>query len=253
MCRPTIKERNFPVMMKKNILFITVFLLSALCVFAQDLTYTRSKTNGLDIELAQVHLIAELFDDERIAYRFELTEGKKLSCIETQKTLRIRQITPSQGTLYIFIPKKMLLENCSIRVSRANIHLEGLQAVHILTMLNMGSITSKECLFKNAVINLARGTLIFDKTQIVKSCAFTVTDATADIIFPSKEAEYHIDYVQNGGTLTIAGNELTKSPGEYGNAKAKRLIIFSGGAAQTSISFTTQNTPPTTPTQNSGT
>ena len=229
-------------MMINKILLAAAFLLSALAAFSEELTYARPKTNGLDIELSQVHLIAESFDEERIAYRFELAEGKKLSCIETQKTLRIRQITPSQGTLYVFIPKTMLLENCSIRVSRADIRLEGIQAVHILTMLNMGSVMSNDCVFKNAVINIARGALSFDKTHIVKSCAFTVTDATAAIVFPTEESEYHIDYVQNGGTLTIAGNDLTKSPGEYGNAKAKRRIIFSGGAAKTSMSFTQKDT-----------
>ena len=239
-------------MMKKKILLAVVFLLSALAAFGEELTYARPKTNGLDIELSQVHLIAEAFDEERIAYRFELAEGKKLSCIETQKTLRIRQMTPSQGTLYVFIPKTMLLENCSIRVNRADIRLEGVQAVHILAILNMGSVTTTECVFKNAVINSARGALSFDKTQIVKSCAFTVTDATAAIIFPSEEAEYHIDYVQNGGTLTIAGSELTKSPGEYGNAKAKRRIIFSGGAAKASISFTKKDTKTTVSKQNTG-
>lgn len=239
-------------MMKKKILLAVVLLLSALAAFGEELTYARPKTNSLDIELSQVHLIAEAFDEERIAYRFELAEGKKLSCIETQKTLRIRQMTPSQGTLYVFIPKKMLLENCSIRISRADIRLEGIQAVHILAMLNMGSVTTSECVFKNAVINLARGSLSYDKTQIVKSCAFTVTDATATITFPSEEAEYHIDYVQNGGALTIAGNELTKSPGEYGGAKAKRRIIFSGGAAKTSISFTEKDTKTTASKQNPG-
>ena len=239
-------------MMKKTILFIIIFLLLSLAVFGQDLTYARPKTNGLDIELSQVHLIAEVFDEERIAYRFELAEGKKLSCIETQKTLRIRQMTPSQGTLYVFIPKTMVLENCSIRVSRADIRLEGIQAVHILAMLNMGAITSTECVFKNAVINIARGSLSCNKTEIVRSCAFTVTDAAADITFPSEESEYHIDYVQNGGTLTISGNELTESPGQYGNAKAKRRIIFSGGAAKASINFTKKDTKPTAATQNTG-
>ena len=151
-------------------------------------------------------------------------------------------MTPSQGMLYVFIPKTMVLENCSIRVSRADIRLEGVQAVHILAMLNMGAITSTECVFKNAVINIARGSLSCNKTEIVRSCAFTVTDAAADIRFPSEESEYHIDYVQNGGALTIAGNELTKSPGEYGNTKAKRRIIFSGGAAKASINFTKKDT-----------
>ena len=238
-------------MMKKNIPFVVVLLLCAVAAFGQDLTYARPATDGLDIELSQVHLVAEAFEEERIAYRFELAEGKKLSCIETQKTLRIRQMTPSQGTLYVFIPKQMLLENCSIRVNRADIRLDGVQAVHILAMLNMGAITGSDCVFKNAVINLARGTLSFNKTQIVRSCAFTVTDAAADIIFPAEETEYHIDYVQNGGSLAIAGNTLTGSPGEYGSAKAKRRIIFSGGAARASIHFTQKDTKTAAPQQNS--
>ena len=238
-------------MMKKNIPFAVVLLLCAVAAFGQDLTYARPATDGLDIELSQVHLVAEAFEEERIAYRFELAEGKKLSCIETQKTLRIRQMTPSQGTLYVFIPKQMLLENCSIRVNRADIRLDGVQAVHILAMLNMGAITGSDCVFKNAVINLARGTLSFNKTQIVRSCAFTVTDAAADIIFPAEETEYHIDYVQNGGSLAIAGNTLTGSPGEYGSAKAKRRIIFSGGAARASIHFTQKDTRTAAPQQNS--
>lgn len=238
-------------MMKKNIPFAVVLLLCAVAAFGQDLTYARPATDGLDIELSQVHLVAEAFEEERIAYRFELAEGKKLSCIETQKTLRIRQMTPSQGTLYVFIPKQMLLENCSIRVNRADIRLDGVQAVHILAMLNMGAITGSDCVFKNAVINLARGTLSFNKTQIVRSCAFTVTDAAADIIFPAEETEYHIDYVQNGDSLAIAGNTLTGSPGEYGSAKAKRRIIFSGGAARASIHFTQKDTKTAAPQQNS--
>ena len=238
-------------MMKKNIPFAVVLLLCAVAAFGQDLTYARPATDGLDIELSQVHLVAEAFEEERIAYRFELAEGKKLSCIETQKTLRIRQMTPSQGTLYVFIPKQMLLENCSIRVNRADIRLDGVQAVHILAMLNMGAITGSDCVFKNAVINLARGTLSFNKTQIVRSCAFTVTDAAADIIFPAEETEYHIDYVQNGGSLAIAGNTLTGSPGEYGSAKAKRRIIFSGGAARVSIHFTQKDTKTAAQQQNS--
>lgn len=63
--------------MKKKILLAVVFLLSALAAFGEELTYARPKTNSLDIELSQVHLIAEVFDEERIAYRFELAEGKK--------------------------------------------------------------------------------------------------------------------------------------------------------------------------------
>lgn len=63
--------------MKKKSLLAVVFFLSALVAFGEELTYARPKTNGLDIELSQVHLIAATFDEECIAYRFELAEGKK--------------------------------------------------------------------------------------------------------------------------------------------------------------------------------
>ena len=226
----------------KRHIFLVIFCLSACTVFCEELTYTQQKTNGLDIELAQVNLIVNIFDKDRIAYRFDVAEGKKLSCVETQKTLRIRQLTPMKGTLYLFVPKTMLLENCTIRTNRADISLEGVQVVHMLAMANTASVTFKECRLKNAAINLARGNLSFDKTEIVRSCAFTVTDAAVELVFPSEEAEYRLDYVHNRGTLTIAGKEYTKSPGAYGNAHAKRRIIFSGGAATAAISFTKKDT-----------
>ena len=52
--------------MKKKNLLAVVFFLSALVAFGEELTYARPKTNGLDIELSQVHLIAATFDEERI-------------------------------------------------------------------------------------------------------------------------------------------------------------------------------------------
>ena len=57
-------------MMKKTIVFAAVFLLSASAAFGEELTYARPKTDGLDIELSQVHLIVELSDEGHIAYRF---------------------------------------------------------------------------------------------------------------------------------------------------------------------------------------
>ena len=221
----------------KDIFLLSLLPLFSVAAFSEELTYARTRTDGLDIELSQVQLVAAVSDENRIAYRFELAEGKKLSCIETQRTLRIRQLTPSRGTLYLFIPKAMVLENCSIRVNRADIRIEGLQAVHLLTTMNMGAITFKECRLKNAVINLAHGTLTFNQTEIVRSCAFTLTGAVADIVFPSEEMNYHLDYVQNGGSLTIAGKEYTKTPGEYGNTKAKQRIIFSSSMTAAVISF----------------
>ena len=212
---------------KKSIFIVILCVGIVTAGFAAELSYAGVRTNGLDIELSQVNVSVQTFDEARIAYRFELAEGKKLSCIETQRTLRIRQMSPSHGTLYVFIPKTLLLENCSIRVSRADVSLEGMQAVSLLTMLNVGNLALKEGSLKTAVINLARGKMLYNQTQVVRSCAF-----------PSEEAEYHVDYVQNGGALTIAGTELTKSPGEYGNARAKRRIIFSGAAAKTSMGFT---------------
>lgn len=237
---------------KKNIAVVIVCAVFASVGFAAELSYAGARTNGLDIELSQVNVSVQTFDEARIAYRFERTEGKNLSCIETQRTLRIRQMSPSSGTLYIFIPQTLLLDNCSIRVSRADVSLEGMQAVSLLTMLNMGKLSLKEGSLKTAVINLARGSMTYDRTQVVRSCAFTVTDSDAAVVFPAEEEEYHVDYVQNGGTLTIAGTELTKSPGEYGNAKAKRRIIFSGAVSTASIGFTQKESNQTSSARNPG-
>lgn len=222
---------------KKYFLFGVFFIMAAHAALAENLLYAKEKTTSIDLELSQVSVIATAFDEKCIAYRYELAEGKKLSCIETQHTLRIRQMTPSHGTLYLFIPKEMLLETCSMRINRASLTCENIKAVHFQIMLNIGACAVKACTCKNAIINLARGTLSLVNTQIVKSCACTLTDTVADIIFPSGQEEYHIDYVQNRTELNIGGTTVKKTTGEYGNQKAKRRIIFSGGAVKASIRF----------------
>lgn len=232
-------------MKKKSFVYVCAIFLSVLSAFSEELTYIRPQTTGLDIELSQVKLIVSLFDGEAIAYHYELREGKKLSFVETQKTLRIRQLMPAEGTVYLYIPKTMVLENCSIRSNRADIGLESVQAVHLLLMMNVGSVHITDCRFKNTVINLARGSLVMNKTEVIRSAAIAVSDASADIVLPSKESEYHIDYVHNGGALTIESKEYTKSPGEYGNPRARRRIVFSGGSSAAAIRFTEQK--PQTP------
>jgi len=224
-------------MMMKRICFLLICYAATTAIFGQELRCGSPRTNGIDIELSQVELHISVFDEECIAYRFELSENKKLSCVETQRTLRIRQLTPSKGTLSVFIPRQMVLDNCSLRVNRASIDIEGVTAVNLLTMVNMGSLSIKEGALKTSVINLAGSSLVLDQTEIVRSCALTVTDAKAVLNLPSKESEYHLDYVQNKGSLTISGTDYTTSPGEYGNPRAKRRLIISGGASALSIEF----------------
>ena len=223
--------------MKKTYLFLLGLIFCSHAVFADELTYVRPKTAILDIELSQVNLIVAPHDEDRIAYRYELKEGKKLSCIETFKTLRIRELKPAEGTLYLFIPKTTLLESCSFRSTRADISAEGLQTVRLLVTVNIGSLSLKECRLKTAVMNLARGNIQLTKTEIVRSCSIAVTQAHGSITFPREAEQYHLNYVHNGGTLTIDSTEYTKSPGEYGNPKAKRSIMFSGGVSTISIAF----------------
>ncbi|MEL3906100.1 MAG: hypothetical protein P1P65_03580 [Treponema sp.] len=219
-----------------------VFLLFTVSAFAEELRYISPKTSGLDIELSRVNLVASVFNEDRIAYRYELSEGKKLSCIETQKTFRVRQLMPSEGTLYLFIPKAMLLANCSIRSSRADIVLEKVQAVHLLIMMNGGAVSFKEGRFKNTVINLAQGKLTLDNTSVIRSAAVAVSSANADILLAGSEADYHIDYVHNGSSFMIGSQEYVKNPGQYGNPAAKRRIIFSGSASSAAIRFTEKET-----------
>lgn len=219
-------------------LFFGVFVaVTAHAAPDENLLYAKEKTTSLDLELSRVSVRIAAFDEKRIAYRYEVAEGKKLSCIETQKTLRIRQIIPSHGTLYLFIPKEMLLENCNIRISCADFSCEDIQAVHFQLVLNRGSSMLSACTLKNAVVNLAQGSFSLADTQIIKSCACTLTNAVADIRLPSGEEEYHIDYAQNGQGLSIAGSTVEKKAGEHGNPKARRRIILSGSGIKASIQF----------------
>ncbi len=228
--------------MKKNSIFFCLlifFTASALC--SNELMYARQRTNSLDIELSEVNLIIAPSEENRISYRFEPVQGKRLSSIETNYTLRIRELLPVTGTLYVFVPKDMLLESCIVRSNRAAIDMSGMRAVHTLLMMNNGTVTLSKNTLKNAVINIAWGKLAFD-SEILRSCAFSVSGSTADISLKGKTADYNLDYTHANSKVSIDSKEIpkTKNTGIYGNPKAKRRIIFSAGSSQAAIRFSEQ-------------
>ncbi len=228
-------------MKKITLLFCYSIFFAVPFLFSHELNYTRKKTASLDIELSGVNLVIAPGKKECITYRFELSEGKRLSCIETNHTLRIREILPAKGTLYIYVPEKLLLESCILRSNRASISIKQLRVVHLLTMMNDGDVTMIKNTIKNGVINLARGNIIFD-SDIVRSCAFSISGSVADIILPHSSDTYNVDYVHTASSFTIDSKDMTKikSPGVYGNPKAKRRIIFSVGSSKASMRFSKQ-------------
>lgn len=230
-------------MKKRLLLFCYGIFFVAPFLFSNELNYTREKTASLDIELSEVNLIIAPGKENRIGYRFELSEGKRLSCIETNRTLRIREILPAKGNLYVFIPEDLLLESCMLRSSRAAITMKDIRAVHSLIIMNDGAVTISKSTLKNAVINVARGKLIFN-SDILRSCAFSVSGSIADVTLPHSSDQYNLDYVHTGGSFTIDAKDMrkTKSPGVYGNPKAKRRLIFSAGSSQAAIRFSHKET-----------
>lgn len=223
-------------MKKISTLFVLVWCFCAGMYAENALTHVRPKTAGLDIELSQIAVTIMLFDGESIAYRYELKEGSGLSVTETHKTLRIRQLFPAEGKLLIFIPQKMVLESCLIRLNRAQLHIEGIRVAHFLTMINSGTVTLHDTLFKNAVINLAQGTLTLN-SRIVSSCAITVTDSTADLIFQDKPDHIHLDYSKTNSSIFINTDEQLPILGQYGNPRGKPRLILSAAGSKATIQF----------------
>lgn len=228
--------------MKKNV-WLVFFLLYCTCCasfgFADDLTYTKPQTASLDIDLSKVAVIIAPFDGSSIAYRYEAVRGKKPSCIETYRTLRIRAMTPAEGKLYLFIPKKHVLESCTIHTNGAALTIEGLQAAHALITANGGSVTLTQSAIKSAVLTVARSTLALD-LRILGSCALSMSASTADIAFEGAADQYHLDYMHSNSSFTIDSTQYPKSPGEYGNLKSKRRLIISAGSSQAAVRFIPQ-------------
>ena len=223
--------------MKKISTTAVLLLFCFLGAYAEEtVTYTRPKTAGIDIELSQVAVTIMLFDGESIAYRYELNEGANLSVTETHKTLRIRQLFPAEGKLFLFIPQKMILESCLIRLNRAQLHVEGIRVAHFLSMMNSGSVTMRDTLFKNAVINLAQGNLTV-KGRILSSCAISITDSAADLLFQEKPDRIHLDYSKTNSAVFIGGDEQLAIIGQYGNPKGKPRIILSAAGSKAVIQF----------------
>lgn len=229
--------------MKKNAWLILFLLYGIYCAsfgFTDGLIYTKPQTLNLDIELSKVDVIIAPFDGSSIAYRYEAARGKAPSCIETYRTLRIRAMTPAEGTLYLFIPKKHVLESCTIHTNGAALTIEGLQAAHVLITANGGSVTLTKSAIKSAVLTVARSTLALDM-HILGSCALSMSASTADIAFAGAAAQYHLDYMHSNSSFTIDSTQYPKSPGEYGNPKSKRRLIISAGSSQAAVRFIPQD------------
>ncbi|MGP1455075.1 MAG: hypothetical protein ACTTJ7_04850 [Treponema sp.] len=228
--------------MKKNSRFIFFLLYGIYCAsfgFTDGLIYTKPQTASLDIDLSKVAVIIAPFDGSSIAYRYEAARGKKPSCIETYRTLRIRAMTPAEGTLYLFIPKKHVLESCTIHINGAALTIEGLQAAHVLITANGGSVTLTQSAIKSAVLTVARSTLALD-LRILGSCALSMSASTADIAFEGTADQYHLDYMHSNSSFTIDSTQYPQSPGEYGNPKSKRRLIISAGSSQAAVRFIPQ-------------
>ncbi|MGP1577793.1 MAG: hypothetical protein ACTTH7_10025 [Treponema sp.] len=223
-------------MKKIGTVFVLLWLFCTFLCAEETLTHVRPKTAGLDIELSQIAVTIMLFDGESIAYRYELQHGSGLSVTETHKTLRIRQLFPAEGKLFIFIPQKMVLESCLIRLNRAQLYVEGIRVAHFLTMMNSGGATLSDTLFKNAVINLAQGTLTV-KSRVLNSCAITITDTTADVVLQDKPDHIHVDYSKTNSSIFINTDEQLLVSGQYGNPKGKTRLILSAASSKAVIQF----------------
>lgn len=225
--------------MKKVYSILCLVCIAHYCFAADDITHIRPKTASLDIELSQVAVSIVAFDGETIAYRYDLKKGAKLSVTETQRTLRVRQLMPSEGTLFLYIPQKQLLESMLIRLNRSHFHADGVQTVHSLIMMNSGHVNVQNTTLKNAVINVAQGTLTFNSTML-NSCALSLTDCRADIVFCQPPDKIYLDYSKINSTFSINGAEQIAAIGNFGNPRGKTSIILSAASSTASVAFQTK-------------
>lgn len=214
------------------------FLFSFLNIFsAEQSGILKPSTNGLDIMLYNVDLILNTHDGNSITYSCETNGKTRISFTEHKKRFRVRSVYPSKGTVYINVPKSMVLESCRIHLSYASAAAENIRCAYFTSAVSEGGISVKDCIFKTAVFNSASGTLDI-KAEIISAADVCTADSKASVVLPGSLNDYNFYYSQGAfSSFNVDGKPQTEPNAVLGNKKSKKRIRVIAGTSEVSLSF----------------
>lgn len=235
------KAYAFAVKVVKCFLFLFMFFCT-LPVFAAKQSGTlKAATNGLDILVYNVNVFIKAHDGDSITY-YSQTNGKtKISFVEHKKRFRVRSIYPVEGSVYINIPKKMLLESCRLHASYSSVDVTGIKAAYFTVAVSEGKIGVKDCVFKDAVFNIAKGTLSAE-SEIICAADICTSDSKAEVVFLGGLNDFNFYYAQGAFSgLTVNGKPQKEAHATLGNEKAKKRIRAVIGTSEAVFRFEDKN------------
>ncbi|NVP24024.1 hypothetical protein DWQ65_10615 [Treponema phagedenis] len=223
-------------MVKIKKLFVLLFVILGFGLYAEEIITAKEKTNILDISVKNVDVFIQGDDGDSIRCYTKLEKSSKLSIVEVQDRLRIRDIYPAKGLLHILVPKKLLLASAQIRVTNASLKIESVQAVWTLLMVNEGNAEIKDCVFKTSTLTQAEGTLHYD-AKILRSSVICMNSVKAAIQYIGTPENYRLTYGQGNSDFTINGAAVKNAQGIFGAENAKKGLIISAGSSSVKVEF----------------
>lgn len=219
--------------------FVLVFTVTEKQLPAQSTGHliAVNKAVRIEVTVSDVNVVIAPFDGTAVSYKAELTEKSKLSVVHREKDLRFSAFKPAKGTLFIYIPKGLLLESLRIQSSNANIQVNGIKSVYFTVSGTGSNIYTAGSLFKNILIAAATGKLEFN-SRIIAVADFCIGSAEAVISIPEAEEDCNILMTQSKNEkFTFKGEVYTKNNLAVTPVKPKKLITIASSFSKIAVAF----------------
>lgn len=202
-----------------------------------NLIEVSAKAVRIEVTVSDVDVIVAPFDGAVISYKIALTEKSKLSVVNRGKDVRFSVFKPAKGTLFIYIPKDVLLESLRIQSSNSNIHIKGIKAIYFVASGTGSNMYASESLFKNVLIAAATGRIEFN-SRIIAVADFCISSAEGIISIPESEEDCNILMTQSKNEyFTFKGDVYTKNNLAVTPIKPKKFITIASSFSKVAVDF----------------
>ncbi len=199
----------------------------------------NAETVHIEVNVSDVDVVVAPFDGAVISYKLELTEGSKLSVVNRGGNLRFSVFKPAKGTIFIYIPKSVLLESLRIQSLNSNIQIKGIKSVYFVGSGTGSKIYVSESLFKNVLIAAAAGRLEFN-SRIIAVADFCISSAEALISIPEAEEDCNILITQSKNEkFTFKGEVYKKNNLAVNPINPKKFITIASSFSKIAVDFVT--------------
>ena len=227
-----------------SVFFCTVFVFFTAFSAAAQENGTVLKVNpdikSIEISVSDVDIFISPSPsaDTVISYKLELLENTALSVTRNGKYLKFTELLPARGSLYIYVPKSLLLESCRIQAVNAKIEVTGIKSVYFAVSAIKSSVKVDGTRFKNVLAAVADGEGLTFKSGIVSVADFAVSKTAAVIDTAEEEAVCNLFISGDSETgITFKGEALGKRLLSVSPPKPKKFIAVNFAFSTVALNF----------------